>query len=37
MLGGCRVSDMLQRPVVSYAIGREIVITIGQQPASALA
>jgi hypothetical protein len=31
-----RVSDMLQRPVVSYANGREIVITFGQQQASAL-
>ena len=26
-----RVSDMLQRPVVSYANGREIVITFGHQ------
>jgi hypothetical protein len=26
-----RVSDMLQRPVVSYANGREIVITFGQR------
>ena len=26
-----RVSDMLQRPVVSYANGREIVITFGRQ------
>jgi hypothetical protein len=25
-----RVGDMLQRPVVSYANGREIVITFGQ-------
>jgi hypothetical protein len=32
-----RVSDMLQRPVVSYANGREIVITFGQEQASALA
>jgi len=32
-----RVSDMLQRPVVSYANGREIVITFGQQEAPALA
>jgi hypothetical protein len=31
-----RVSEMLQRPVVSYANGREIVITFGQQEASAL-
>jgi hypothetical protein len=32
-----RVSDMLQRPVVSYANGREIVITFGQEaPALAL-
>jgi len=31
------VSDMLQRPVVSYANGREIVITFGQEaPALAL-
>jgi hypothetical protein len=28
-----RVSNMLQRPVVSYANGREIVITFGQQEA----
>jgi hypothetical protein len=27
-----RVSDMLQRPVASYANGREIVITFGQEP-----
>jgi hypothetical protein len=26
-----RVGDMLQRPVVSYANGREIVITFGQE------
>jgi hypothetical protein len=32
-----RVSDMLQRPVVSYANGREIVITFGQAEAPALA
>ena len=32
-----RVSDMLQRPVASYANGREIVITFGQQEAPALA
>ena len=32
-----RVSDMLQRPVVSYANGRDIVITFGQQEAPALA
>jgi hypothetical protein len=32
-----RVSDMLQRPVVSYANGRDIVITFGQEEASALA
>lgn len=25
-----RVSDMLQRPVVSYANGREIIITFGE-------
>lgn len=30
------VSDMLQRPVVSYANGREIVITFGQQEPPAL-
>ena len=30
-----RVSDMLQRPVVSYANGREIVITFGQEGAGA--
>ena len=35
--GRFRVSDMLQRPVVSYANGREIVITFGQQEAPALA
>ena len=28
--------DLLQRPVVSYANGREIVITFGQQEAPAL-
>jgi hypothetical protein len=32
-----RVGDMLQRPVVSYANGREIVITFGQEDAPALA
>src|SRR5713226_6751020 len=32
-----RVSDMLQRPVVSYANGREIGITFGQEEAPALA
>jgi hypothetical protein len=32
-----RVSEMIQRPVVSYANGREIVITFGEQEASALA
>jgi hypothetical protein len=31
-----RVSDMLQRPVASYANGREIVVTFGQQEAPAL-
>jgi hypothetical protein len=31
------VSDLLQRPVVSYANGREIVIAFGQPQASALA
>ena len=31
-----RVGDMLQRPVVSYANGREIVITFGQQEANPL-
>jgi hypothetical protein len=32
-----RVSDMLKRPVVSYANGRDIVITFGQEaPALAL-
>jgi hypothetical protein len=30
-----RVSEMLQRPVVSYANGREIVITFGQHGTSA--
>ena len=32
-----RVSEMLQRPVVSYANGREIVIAFGQEEAPALA
>jgi hypothetical protein len=32
-----RVADMLGRPVVSYANGREIVITFGQGEAPALA
>ncbi len=32
-----RVSEMLQRPVVSYANGREIVITFGPEEAPALA
>ena len=32
-----RVGDMLQRPVASYANGREIVVTFGQQEAPALA
>ncbi len=32
-----RVSDMLQRPVVSYANGREIVITFDPEEAPALA
>jgi hypothetical protein len=32
-----RVSDMLQRSVVSYANGREIVIAFGQEQAPALA
>ena len=32
-----RVSDMLQRSVVSYANGREIVITFGREEAPALA
>jgi hypothetical protein len=31
------VSDMLRRPVVSYANGREIVITFRQEEAPALA
>jgi len=31
-----RVGDMLGRPVVSYANGREIVITFGLQEAPAL-
>ena len=32
-----RVSNMLQQPVVSYANGREIVITFRQEEAPALA
>jgi hypothetical protein len=32
-----RASDMLQRPVASYANGRDIVITFAQQDAAALA
>jgi hypothetical protein len=32
-----RVSELLQRPVVSYANGREIVITFGRQEAPASA
>ena len=32
-----RVCNMLQRPVVSFANGREIVITFGQEEAPALA
>ena len=32
-----RAGDVLRRPVVSYANGREIVITFGQQEAPALA
>jgi hypothetical protein len=31
-----RVGDLLQRPVISYANGREIVITFGQQEAHGL-
>jgi hypothetical protein len=31
-----RVGDMLQRPVVSYANGRDIVITFGQEEAHGL-
>jgi hypothetical protein len=31
-----RVGDMLQRPVVSFANGREIVITFGQEEANPL-
>ena len=31
-----RVGDQLQRPVVSYANGREIVITFGQEGPSGL-
>ncbi|MDQ2875403.1 MAG: hypothetical protein M3Y33_11675 [Actinomycetota bacterium] len=31
-----RVGDMLRRPVVSYANGREIVITFGQKEAHGL-
>jgi hypothetical protein len=30
-----RVSDLLQRPVVSYTNGREIVITFGQEESPA--
>jgi hypothetical protein len=32
-----RVRAMLQRPVVSYANGREVLITFGQEEAPALA
>jgi hypothetical protein len=32
-----RVSEMLRQPVVSYANGREIVITYGQEEAPGLA
>ncbi|GLW98172.1 hypothetical protein [Microtetraspora sp. NBRC 16547] len=32
-----RVGDMLQRPVVSYANGRYMVITFGQEEASSVA
>ena len=32
-----RVSEMLRQPVVSYANGREIVITFGQEEAPGLA
>ena len=32
-----RVGDMLRRPVVSYANGRDIVITFGQEEPPALA
>jgi hypothetical protein len=32
-----RVSDMLRRPVVSYANGREIVIAFGQEEPSGIA
>jgi hypothetical protein len=32
-----RVGEMLQRPVVSYANGRYIVITFGQEPPASLA
>jgi hypothetical protein len=32
-----RVRDMLQRPVVSYANGRDIVITFGQEEVPTLA
>ncbi len=32
-----RVSEMLQQPVVSYANGREIVITFGHEEAPGLA
>jgi hypothetical protein len=31
-----RVGEMLRRPVVSYANGREIVITFGQEEAHGL-
>ena len=31
-----RVGDLLQRPVASYANGREIVITFGQQESPAV-
>ncbi|MEU6781567.1 hypothetical protein ABZ912_20365 [Nonomuraea angiospora] len=29
-----RVGEMLQRPVVSYANGRDIVITLGEEAAA---
>jgi hypothetical protein len=32
-----RVGEVLQRPVASYANGREIVITVGQPESPALA
>jgi hypothetical protein len=32
-----RVSEMLQRPVISYTNGREIVIAFGQEESQALA